>query len=135
MSYVRRNVVGNDENIREVFNLHPLKLIFKWIWGVLGIWLLFIPTLKAIKYTITYCTTEFVLTERRVIEKYGLFNTHCDEMRLDKIENVTVMKTFWGQIFNYGRVVIQGTNRNNVIFDGVKNPEFVRRSINATIGY
>ena len=77
-----------------------------------------------------YATTELVLTNKKVIEKYGLVSIHCDEMGLDKIENITVNCSFWGRIFGYGNVCIQGTNRNNINFCGVRKPEVVRKTIN-----
>jgi len=133
MGYVEKKVLQNGENIVKKVDLNAIDLIFAWIWGVLGCWLLFIPTIKAIKETIYFCTTELVVTNKSVIEKYGWFNTHCDQMPLGKIENVTINQGFFGKIFNYGNVCIQGANKNNVNFRGVKNPEEVRRIINNSI--
>lgn len=130
MSYIEKNVLSNNENVVEKVQLHPLRIVLAWIWGILGFWLLFIPTIKAIKLTVSYKTTEMVITNKKAIEKYGWIKVHCDEMGLDKIENVTVDFSFWGRIFGYGNVHIQGTNRNNVNFIGVKNPEQVRKIIN-----
>jgi hypothetical protein len=55
-------------------------------------------------------------------------------MALEKIENITVNSSFWGRIFGYGNVIIQGTNRNNINFNYVKSPEDVRKFINSTRG-
>ena len=129
-SYVVNNVLQNGETVVERFKLHPMRLILRWIWGILGFWLLLIPTIKAIRLSIYYATTELVLTNKKVIEKYGLVSIHCDEMGLDKIENITVNCSFWGRIFGYGNVCIQGTNRNNINFCGVRKPEVVRKTIN-----
>ena len=130
MSYIEKNVLSNNENVVEKVQLHPLRIVLACIWGIIGFWLLFIPTIKAIKLTVSYKTTEMVITNKKAIEKYGWIKVHCDEMGLDKIENVTVDFSFWGRIFGYGNVHIQGTNRNNVNFIGVKNPEQVRKIIN-----
>lgn len=134
MGYVEKNVLENDESILKKFKLHPLKLVLAWIWGVLGCWLILIPTIKAIKLSIYYMTTELVITRKKLIEKYGLISVHCDEMALEKIENITVNSSFWGRIFGYGNVIIQGTNRNNINFNYVKSPEDVRKFINSTRG-
>lgn len=134
MGYVEEKIIQKDEQIIKSVALHPLRLIFAWIWGVLGCWLLLIPTIKAIILTIRYKTTEFVVTNKKIIEKYGLVNVHCDEMGLNKIENITTNVSFWGRIFGYGNVCIQGTNRNNIYYTGVKDPEGVRRIINTAMG-
>lgn len=130
MGYVEKNVLQNGESVVKKVELHPLKLVLAWIWGILGCWLILIPTIQAIKLSIYYKTTELVVTDKKVIEKYGLVNIHCDEMSLDKIENITVNRSFWGGIFGYGDICFQGTNRNNVYFNGVKKPEEVRKFIN-----
>ena len=134
MGYVEKNVLNHDESILKKFKLHPLKLILAWIWGVLGCWLILIPTLKAIKLSIYYMTSELVITREKIIEKHGLISFHCDEMPLEKIENITVNSSFWGRIFGYGDVIIQGTNINNINFNYVKRPENVRKLINRTRG-
>ena len=134
MGYVEKKIIQKDEQIIKTVALHPLRLIFAWIWGVLGCWLLLIPTIKAIILTIRYKTTEFVVTNKKIIEKYGLVNVYCDEMGLNKIENITTNISFWGRIFGYGNVCIQGTNRNNIYYNGVKDPEGVRRIINNAMG-
>ncbi|NLC94979.1 MAG: PH domain-containing protein [Bacilli bacterium] len=96
--------------------------------------LLLIPTIKAIKKTVKYCTTEFVITNKKLVEKYGWLNTHCDEMVLSSIENITVTQSLWGKIFKYGNVIIQGTNRNNINYIGIRKPETVRVLINQSRG-
>ena len=57
-------------------------------------------------------------------------SVHCDEMRLEKIENVTINQTFFGRMFNYGNVCIQGANRNNITFSNVKNVNEIKKAIN-----
>ena len=64
------------------------------------------------------------------MEKYGWISISSDQMKLEKIENTTVNYTFWGRIFNYGEVCIQGTNRNNIYFSNIKNAEKVQKQIN-----
>lgn len=130
MSYVESKVLLKDEQIVKKVRLNSIVLVLAWIWGISGCWLLLIPTIKAISKTIRFKTTELVVTNKRVIEKYGWLNIYCDEMSLGKIENITTKQTFWGRIFNYGDICIQGTNRNNVIFGMVKNPEIIRKEIN-----
>ena len=70
----------NNENVVEKVQLHPLRIVLAWIWGILGFWLLFIPTIKAIKLTVSYKNTEMVITNKKAIEKYGWIKVHCDEM-------------------------------------------------------
>ena len=130
MSYIESFVIKKDEKIVSFVKLHPIKLILAWIGGILGCWLFFIPTINAIKVSIYYKTTELVVTNKRILEKYGLVRVYSDEKNLDKIENITVNYSFWGRIFGYGDLCIQGTNRNNIYFNVVKDPENIRACIN-----
>lgn len=130
MSYLSEKVLTNGEMIKIEPKKNSIFLVFRWIWGILGCWLLLIPTIKAIKATVEFCTTEYLVTDKRVLEKYGWISTHSDDMPLAKIENITVNYSFWGKIFNFGDVCIQGANRNNVRFTCIKNAEEIKREIN-----
>ena len=129
MSYLKQNVLGNRESVKIEPQKNPIFLAFKWIWGILGCWLLFIPTIKAITATVRYMTTEYLVTNERVLEKYGWISTYTDEMKLNKVENIVVQYSFWGKIFNYGTIVFQGTNSNNVAFSYIEDAEAVKKAI------
>ena len=133
MSYLKNNVLDHQESVKIEPKINPIILLPKWIWGILGCWLLFIPTIQAISTTIRVKTTEYLITNTRVLEKYGLIATHTDEMPLNKVENVVVQYSFWGKIFNYGTIVFQGTNHNNVIFSYVKDAEAIKKAIHEII--
>ena len=72
MSYLKNNVIGRNENITIEPEKNPIFLVFKWIFGILFFWLLFLPTLKAVSATIKYKTSEYLVTDKRVMEKYGI---------------------------------------------------------------
>lgn len=55
-------------------------------------------------------------------------------MVLSSLENITVTQSLWGKIFKYGNVIIQGTNRNNINYIGIRKPETVRVLINQSRG-
>lgn len=133
MSYLEKNVLSETEIILMKVEKNPIFLILSWIWGILGFWLLFIPTIKAIIYTIRYVTTEYLVTDKSVMEKQGWISTHTDETPLNKIENIVVHYTLFGKIFNYGTVSIQGANRNNIVFKNVKNAENVKKQLKELI--
>ena len=130
MNYLKNKVVATNEQVKIEPQKNPIFLILKWIWGVLGFWLLLIPTFQAISATIKFYTTEYLVTDKRAMEKYGWVSTHTDEMPLSKVENITVTYTFWGKIFNYATLQFQGTNRNNITFSYIKDAEEVKKKIN-----
>lgn len=130
MGYIEKNILSKDETVVFVPEKSKIVLVWSWVLGIVGFWLLLIPTILAIITTIRFHYTEFAITNKKIIEKYGWLNTHCDEMLISHVENITVTKSFFGTIFHYGTVCIQGNNRNNINFMFVKNPERVRKEIN-----
>lgn len=130
MSYLEQNVMSSKEVVKIKPQKNSIFLVLAWIWGILGCWLIFIPTVKAIIKTVKFCSTEYLITDKNAMEKYGWISTHTDEMPLEKIENIVVNYTFWGKVFNYGNICLQGTNRNNINFTQIKDAESIKKQIN-----
>lgn len=130
MSYLEQNVMSSKEVVKIKPQTNSIFLVLAWIWGILGCWLIFIPTVKAIIKTVKFCSTEYLITDKNAMEKYGWISTHTDEMPLEKIENIVVNYTFWGKVFNYGNICLQGTNRNNINFTQIKDAESIKKQIN-----
>lgn len=133
MSYIEDHTLVKGDSIVMNVKKNPLFLIPVWICGILFCWLLFIPTIQAVRLTVGCFCTEYAVTTKKIVEKYGLFHIHVDEMPLKKVENITVNKTFFGRIFNYGCICIQGTNRNNINFTDIKDADDVKRKISELI--
>ena len=130
-TYLKKKVVGVNESIKVVAKINPLFVILRWIWGILGCWLLLIPTIKAIRATVVYCTTEYLVTDKNVMRKDGLFRTHTNQMPLNKIKNMDVKYTFWGKVFNYATITFSaGSNNVDIVFNCVKNAEKIKKMVN-----
>ncbi len=125
--YVERNL-NPKESILKNAELHPIQLVVAWIWGVVGCFLLFIPTIIAIKKTITYLNTELSVTDKRVIGKAGFINSASLDAPLNKIQNVTVSSGLFGKIFNYGDIEVQ-TAGDAIAFYGVKDADKFKKFI------
>ena len=132
-SYLRKKVVGVNESIKVPVKINAIVVVLKWIWGILGFWLLFIPTIKAIRETVRYCTTEYLVTDKNVMKKSGVFRTQTNQMPLDKIENIVVNYTFWGKVFNYATITFSGANDNVIDFVFVKNAEKIKKDVNTLL--
>lgn len=120
-NYVIANINAKEKVLKSA-ELHPLYVIAAWIWGILGFWLLLIPTIKAIKKTIVYFNTELAITDKRVIGKAGFIDSAALDAPLNKIQNVTVSSGLFGKIFNYGDIVIQ-TAGSSLAFSGIKEAD------------
>jgi len=65
---------------------------------------------------IRYNTTEFGVTNKRIIMKRGFIQRYSSENFLQKIENIQVEQSIPGRILNYGTVIIIGTGVRASLF-------------------
>ena len=72
-------------------------------------------------------TSEFVVTNRRVIIKIGLITRHILEMNLAKIESVNVDQTLLGRMLGYGSITVVGSGGTKEVFQNIENPLEFRR--------
>jgi uncharacterized membrane protein YdbT with pleckstrin-like domain len=82
---------------------------------------------------ITILTTEFAVTDRRVIAKTGFVRRHTLEIFLSKIESVAVRQTWLGRLLDVGTVTVTGTGGTRESFPAIANPIGVRKKINQVI--
>ena len=74
-------------------------------------------------------SSEFAVTNKRVIWKEGIISRTTGEMTLGKIENVQVEQSFVGRILNYGTVALVGTGGTRESFDLIGAPLRFRKAI------
>ncbi len=82
---------------------------------------------------IRYTTTEFALTDRRVLAKVGWLWRQSREVLLLKIESLDVHQGPLGRLANYGTVVIAGTGGTRERFTGIAAPLDLRRRVQQQI--
>ena len=85
-----------------------------------------------IKNLITYFTTEYGITNTRVISKRGLIRRDIEEINLSSIESINVNQSIIGRILNYGTIIVSGRGTSKVIFKDIDNVVEVRKLIKNT---
>jgi uncharacterized membrane protein YdbT with pleckstrin-like domain len=100
--------------------------------GLLVLAVLFVglSVLYAFQALLVRHTTEFAITNRRIIAKTGFINRHTLEMLLQKVESVAVNQDVPGRILNYGSLTVTGTGGTREKFTSIAEPLAVRRQIN-----
>ena len=110
--------MGNytDNNlIKDEAVIYETKYHWKIFFTLTGIFTLFIaPALKR-------WSDEFVITNKRIIIKTGLFSRQTFEMNLNKIESVNVDQSILGRMFGYGTITIIGTGGTRESFTEIGN--------------
>jgi len=90
-----------------------------WVIGILWI----------VSQIIRYYTSEFAVTNLRVVAKIGWVRIDSREILLSKIESVSVNQSVLGRVLNYGTVVVEGTGGGKVEFPLVLAPIELRGRI------
>ncbi len=85
------------------------------------------------RLVLTILTTDFVLTDRRIIAKKGVIRQHSLEILLGKIESISVSQSLDGRIFNFGTVSIIGSGGTEEYFPSISNPSELRRQVNIQV--
>jgi uncharacterized membrane protein YdbT with pleckstrin-like domain len=83
-----------------------------------------------VKY-VDYASSEFAVTNKRVIIKVGVLRRRTVEMLNAKVEAVAVNQGILGRIFGYGNIVVTGTGGTNEPFNGISSPLEFRRAVQA----
>jgi uncharacterized membrane protein YdbT with pleckstrin-like domain len=142
MSYIDKNLLPDEQLIyRTKKSLIVFVTPFLWTVGAI-IFLLnsnpFIIKAAAIFGVIAlaswlntlllYVTSEFAITDKRVMMKEGFFFRHSNETRLTTIAKVSVTQSLLGQALNYGTVFINAFGGDTDPFTGIDSPiEFQKK--------
>ncbi|MFZ0931940.1 MAG: PH domain-containing protein [Syntrophobacteraceae bacterium] len=143
MSYIENNLM-NGENILYRARLHWVVFFWPVIWFVaaivffsrsgdvavnVGRLLILIAIVKAVSSTISFSTSEFAVTNQRVIAKVGFIRRNSLEVLLGKIEAIQVNQDILGRILGYGSITVSGTGGTRDPFHNISNPLELRRKI------
>jgi uncharacterized membrane protein YdbT with pleckstrin-like domain len=74
-------------------------------------------------------SSDFAVTNKRVMMKAGVFTTHSVELLLNKIEAISVNQTFVGRLFGYGDIVVTGSGGTREAFAHIQGPLQFRRAV------
>lgn len=130
-SYVQGALIKGESIVYEA----RISLWTQWVILLAGLILLPAFGLGLIFWLIAYVrykTTEFAVTNKRVIAKSGFVTRRTVEMSLAKVETVQVIQGLMGRIFNFGTLIVTGAGNPQDPIDGVHNPMEFRRMVMET---
>jgi uncharacterized membrane protein YdbT with pleckstrin-like domain len=145
MGYVENNLLPNEEityHARLHWIIYALPAVVfviaillvlgggGWIAGsVLGViaFVLFLPPwIKA-------SSSEFAITNKRVLIKVGLIRRHSLELLLQKVEGIGVDQGILGRILGYGTITVAGVGGTKEAFRMISNPLEFRRQVQTSL--
>jgi uncharacterized membrane protein YdbT with pleckstrin-like domain len=150
MGYIEKNLM-QGEHIRYHTKLHwivfasPIFLIVIGLVFVfsmhsdapaaLGIFSSFflVGILLGVSRFIAYKSSEFAVTNKRVLIKVGFIRRHSLELLLQKVEGIGVDQGIVGRIFGYGTIIVTGTGGTKEPFKNIENPLEFRKQVQQSI--
>jgi uncharacterized membrane protein YdbT with pleckstrin-like domain len=144
MSYVDRNLLpGEQVTFRThlslfIFTVPVLLAVLAVICYAIApgtrlvghILLLATLVIGAAKY-LDYASSEFAVTNKRIIIKVGFLKRRTLEMQVQKIETVAVSQGIGARILGYGDILVTGTGGTKEAFTRVSAPLKLRHAVQA----
>lgn len=78
-------------------------------------------------------TSEFIVTNKRVLMKIGVINTESVEIMLGKIETIQVEQSFVDKFVKRGTIIIRGTGGTTNQYHNIDNPLEFRAKVSEQI--
>jgi len=145
-NFVRQNLM-TDENIVYITKLHWIVYVKAVVVVLFGVFLIIVvplllpgfialPGIIVIAIGILYGvylrllikTSEFVITNKRVIMKKGLISTTALEVLFSKAESISAFQSIGGKLFGYGNIAVIGSGGTKNEFDYIEKPFDFRKA-------
>ncbi|MGH6870662.1 MAG: PH domain-containing protein [Rhizomicrobium sp.] len=126
-TYIEKSL-GQGETLVAKAHFHWSYALKAWLALIFLGWLI-IGIVIFVRMMIRRSTTEIGVTTHRFVEKTGWMSLHTNEVALPNIEGVKVEQTFFGRVFGYGHLRIEGTGVDAVEIPNIADPVAFRAAI------
>jgi len=148
MSYVEEHLMPGEQVVHRA-HLHWAAFLWPIVWFIAAVWLfsvggdtapvfgtlvlflVFPPAIIAA--LIARRTSEFAVTNKRVLIKTGLIRRHSLETLVSKIESIGVSQGILGRLLDFGTIVVSGTGGSKDPFHRIADPMQFRRKVQEQI--
>jgi uncharacterized membrane protein YdbT with pleckstrin-like domain len=96
--------------------------VYAWIPIVFGVFILLATLIKRL-------SSDFAVTNKRIMMKVGVFRTRSIEILLSKVEAIAVDQSLLGRMFGYGDIVVTGSGGTRETFAQIQAPLEFRRAV------
>ncbi|MDH5723805.1 MAG: PH domain-containing protein, partial [Alphaproteobacteria bacterium] len=114
-------------------------LIFSLLVGMVimqfGILFMIVGAIMLIVSILTKHYLLLVITNKRVLARYGLLQMDIVDIRLSKVESIDLERMLPGHIFGYANVVVMGTGQRIIRIPFIKNANDFRKFYNEMVLY
>lgn len=114
MSYINKRLAPGETLVHRG-EFHWLQHFWAWV-ALLVLGVVLIGIVIWFREMVRLNTTDFVVTNRRIVLKKGIVNVDVDEMNLSSIEGSHIDQSILGRIFGYGRLTVRGRGDTKIRF-------------------
>lgn len=146
MGYIDENLI-NGERVVHRSKLHWIVFVGPIVFTIIafifftggeeiaavGIFFFLIAIIWAISAFISFKTSEFGITNKRVLIKVGFIRRNSLETLLTKVEGIQVNQGILGRILNYGTITVKGTGGTSNPFRKIEAPLEFREKVQEQI--
>jgi len=127
-SYVNRNLASDEQVVYEA----KVSWASQWLLILLGLGTIMmgIGIVFLLVAVINVLTTELVITNKRVIAKFGLISRKTVELKNSKVESVQVDQSIMGRLLNFGSIVVSGAGGPQAPIPNISAPLQFRSKLN-----
>jgi len=146
VSYIEKNLMSG-ENILYRSKLHWIVFLWPVLWFAAAIivfvkggdtvavggFFILMALITGIASFIGYATSEFGVTNKRVIVKVGFIRRNSLEVLLNKVEGIQVSQGILGRILDFGSITVSGTGGTKDPFHKIDAPLEFRKKVQEQI--
>jgi len=143
MSYVDKHLLNNETVISRTtlnwteyfksFTFLILGFFFLFLIRGFGTFIIFLALVSVVQSYLKINSSEFALTDKRVIIKTGIFKTKSWEILFNKIEGIYIEQGIIEKIVNSGSIIIKGIGDSKTPFPNIDKPYEFRNAVNEQI--
>ncbi len=143
MSYIDQNLMAGEQVIYRgklhwvlfvpAASVFILGLLLLAVSGTVGGIVIALAVIDLIIAYLNYTTSEFGVTNKRIMIKVGIIRRHSLETLLKKVESIKVDQPIIGRMLGYGTIVASGTGGTPEPFHKISNPLEFRKQVNEQI--
>ena len=142
--FLEERLIKGEEVVRQAI-IHPAiywpyvaVLILALVVGAfvayeLGILLLVVAALMGGHAFARQKVLMLVLTNKRIMVRYGLLQMDVVDIRFNKVESIELERMLPGIIFGYANLVVMGTGNRYIVIPYVANGQQIRKAYNEMV--
>lgn len=146
MGYVANNLTAGESVVYQtrlhwVIFMSAVVMVVLAVWmfmagsglGALGLFFLMLGAALALGNALQRQTSEFAVTNRRVLIKTGLVSRKSLDINLAKVESIQVEQGLLARLLDYGTIVVRGSGGTGETFKNISAPLTFRLQVQEQI--